>query len=270
MKLLAAYRGHVTIQSFLEQRVCSMKIKSVFITILALFSSFSVQADQAKLVIMTEDFPPFNYVEDGKLIGVGPEVVRALMDRMELPGRIKVMSWKRAYNMTLKQPNKILFSMVRSPEREDQFYWVGPLMRATEYFYASAGFSRDSISLEEARNLEGILVQEGGAHQQILEADGFKNLKPYTNVGNQLLLLARGRGELLLMNDLTIFYQLKQLELDPRSVKPVLELQHSDLYIAISRKTDPTIVQAWQTQLDALREEGGFDEILARYLPVMN
>ena len=247
-----------------------MKFLLFLIGIFSAFGLCTARADNSQLQIMTEDFPPFNYVEGGELIGVGPEVVRALMDRMGLPGQIRVMGWKRAYNLTLNEPNMVLFSMARIPEREDKFHWVGPLMSVTDYFYANASFEKDSLTREEAKQVRGILVQEGGAHHQLLQAEGFENLKPYTNIANQIKLLTVGRGSLLQINDLTIAYQLRQQGLDLSSVKPVLALQRSDLFIAISKKTSPEVVLRWQQQLDQMREDGAFAEIEARYLPVMN
>ena len=233
-----------------------MKSVACVIGILMALCLASVRADEPQLQIMTEDFPPFNYLEEGKLVGVGPEIVHALMVRMDLPGEIRVMGWKRAYNMTLNEPNKVLFSMARIPEREGKFQWVGPLMSVTDYLYANENFPQDMITRDEAKQASGILVQEGGAHHQIFQAEGFENLKPYTNVANQIKLLAVGRGSLLQINDLTITYQLRQQGLSLQTVKPVLKLQKSDLFIAISNKTSPKIVQQWQQQLDQLREDG--------------
>ncbi|RED45110.1 substrate-binding periplasmic protein [Aestuariispira insulae] len=218
------------------------------------------------LTIMTEDFPPFNYVEGNSLKGMGPEVVRTLMQRLEAERPIKVMGWKHAYDLTLNEPNMVLFSMVRTAEREGSFQWVGPILSVREYFYTSSLYEQDAITREQAKAVRGILVQDGGAHFQLLSSEGFTNLLPYSNVDKHLQMLLSGRGTLLLLNDLTVAHQMRHQGLSLDLIKPVLKLEQSDHYIAFSNGTAPEIVAAWQAELDAMRVDGTLQTIEAEYL----
>ena len=234
--------------------------------LLLMIAVSSLRAEE-NLTIMTEDFPPFNYLEGNQLTGIGPDVVRSLMDRLDVEGRIRVMGWKHAYDRTLREPNMVLFSMVRTEAREDLFQWVGPIISARDYFYALRDFPEESLEYDQVKQARGILVQDGGAHHQLLTAQGFKNLLPYSNVNKQLKMLQSGRGDLLLLNDLTVAYQLRQNNLPPDLVRPVAFMNRSELYIAFSNGTGSEIVNAWQAELDRMHKDGTFASIEKTYLP---
>ncbi|MBT6094183.1 MAG: transporter substrate-binding domain-containing protein [Rhodospirillaceae bacterium] len=53
--------------------------------------------------MITEDYRPFSYLEDGKLEGFGVEIVKLIQDRLNDDAAIKVYPWARGYNQTLKK-----------------------------------------------------------------------------------------------------------------------------------------------------------------------
>jgi polar amino acid transport system substrate-binding protein len=50
-------------------------------------------------------------------------------------------------------------------------------------------------------------------------------------------------------------------------LEPVFTVGQTYFYIAISRDTPADVVQAWQTTLDSLKEDGTFEKIYRSYLP---
>ncbi len=51
----------------------------------------------ANFGIMTEELPPFNYTESGKVTGFSSEIVLEISERVGHPKAIQVMPWARAY-----------------------------------------------------------------------------------------------------------------------------------------------------------------------------
>ena len=50
-----------------------------------------------KYTILTENFPPFNYVKNGKLTGISTEIVQKILDLLDIKStRTRVMDWKRS------------------------------------------------------------------------------------------------------------------------------------------------------------------------------
>ena len=72
--------------------------------------------------------------------------------------------WARGYKMATTQPDVGLFVAVRTPEREQLFHWVGPIVSTSASLYARSGEASPVTSLEEARQLGRIAVPRDGIH----------------------------------------------------------------------------------------------------------
>ena len=95
---------------------------------IAVFFCLSVQAfSDEKLTVLTEDWPPFNYKENGKVVGISTDLVLATLVKAGFAYEIRMYPWKRAYQITVGTPNTILFTTSRTTIREKLFKWVGPL-----------------------------------------------------------------------------------------------------------------------------------------------
>jgi len=73
------------------------------------------------LRVVTEDSYPVQYVENGQLKGKNATSINTALEMMKLDASIEVLPWARAYNMALSTPNVLIFSITRTPEREDLF-----------------------------------------------------------------------------------------------------------------------------------------------------
>ncbi|MDX7833812.1 hypothetical protein SJS03_21745, partial [Aeromonas dhakensis] len=56
---------------------------------------------------------------------------------------IQLLPWARAYQMAQYDPNTVIFSMIRLPEREALFHWVGPIGPRVTRVYRRA--KRDDV-----------------------------------------------------------------------------------------------------------------------------
>ncbi len=77
-------------------------MRRIVLTSLVCFVCFVGMVSQVSaesFSIMTEEYPPFNYTEDGKLTGLSSEVMAELIKRIGHPNNIKVLPWARAYNL---------------------------------------------------------------------------------------------------------------------------------------------------------------------------
>ncbi|MDH2248587.1 ABC transporter substrate-binding protein, partial [Pseudomonas sp. GD03855] len=82
-----------------------------------------------RVVLLTENFPPFNmaedgknYAADGKIHGINADIVREMFRRAKLSYELTLrFPWDRIYKQVLEQPDQGLFSTTFTPEREAQF-----------------------------------------------------------------------------------------------------------------------------------------------------
>lgn len=80
-----------------------------------------------ELAALTEALPPLNYELDGKVTGFSSELLDLIGAEADVTMAKAVLPWARAYERTSREKNTLIYSMVRTPEREPLFQWVGPI-----------------------------------------------------------------------------------------------------------------------------------------------
>ncbi len=71
-------------------------MKTIFAALFSLL--FTLPSWAGPLTIVTEDFPPYNYEQDGKASGLSSEVVQAVLKEIGLQADIIFYPWRRAYH----------------------------------------------------------------------------------------------------------------------------------------------------------------------------
>ena len=109
---------------------CSLPLIFVIVWTIIIPCMASDQAVSAKdLTYMTEQYPPYNYQEDGKLQGISVDLLEEIWAKMGANlnrSVIKLLPWTEGYQRTLNESNTVLFTTGRIPERELLFKWAGP------------------------------------------------------------------------------------------------------------------------------------------------
>ncbi len=238
----------------------------LYATLYVLISLLQVSHSHANSTrILTENYAPYNYLEQSELKGVGAEIVQEMIKRFENKPVIEVLPWKRAYKIASSVPNIGLFSITRTEEREQQFYWIGPIFSVADYIYVlrSSGYSGDSY--QSLKDISSIGIQAGGAKHQALRKQGFENLTPIYLVDQQIKLLLGGRIQALQVSDLAMQFDLKRLGLPISRVRPIASFPRSDLYLAFSRSTDKGEVGKWRKIFREIVADGTHEKLLRKY-----
>lgn len=92
-------------------------LRGLGVTVLLLASLCHVCLARAAITVVTEELPPYNMTLDGKLTGIGTELVEAVMAEAGEAARIQSMPWARAYDTALNSPNVLIYSIARTPQR---------------------------------------------------------------------------------------------------------------------------------------------------------
>ncbi len=220
-----------------------------------------------ELVVYTEESPPFNYTREGQLTGSSTEVVREILRRLKQPDNIEVLPWARSYKLLQSQPNVALFSTTRTPERESQFHWVGPLFTVHFGFYAKRDRGLHLNTLEDARQVGSIGTYKEDVKEQLLISLGFTNLDSSKSPASCLKKLMSGRVDLWLFDNMGMPVVARQQGIDPAEVELALPFRSYQSYVAISRQTPEPVVRQWQATLEAMAQDGTFLAISRRWLP---
>lgn len=117
------------------------------ISILLLSAALPVLSETAPVLkVVTTEYPPFEYVEDGVLQGQDVDTVRTVLRAMGFEPDFQVLPWARAEMMVRRGNADLLFSLTRSPERERHYLFTAPISSARDVLYArkDAGLSGTS------------------------------------------------------------------------------------------------------------------------------
>lgn len=104
-----------------------------FTVILLLLFCGHLHSERLEITVVTENFRPYNYQDEGdSLVGPSVEMVRELLTRCGYGDvTINVYPWARAYAEAQRGKNVLIFSMVKTPERDSLFNWVGEVATIT-------------------------------------------------------------------------------------------------------------------------------------------
>ena len=236
-------------------------MKKLFLIFLALF----LQAQDLK--IMTEIFSPYQFRENGKLIGISVDIVKAIQKEINDTTPIKVYPWVRANKILDNRKNSMLFSMMRTSKRENKYIWIGPIDKLEVVFFKKKGKQITLNSVDDARKVKKIGVTKSVANYEILKAKGFKNLDVITGRDDKNIeKLLKNRIDLWPYVKAAGFYYAKKLGVSEKieAIKGVV-LAKGDLYIAFNKNTDKEIINKWQKAFDKLLKNGVVDKIKGKY-----
>jgi len=238
----------------------------LFIVLLSL-SLWTAESRAAELQILTEEWPPVSFSNNGKPDGLGVEIVREILKRVNMPDTIKIYPWARAWSMVISEPNIVLFTVTRTEEREKLLTMIGPVAIGTTNFYAKKGSGITINSLEDARKMERVGVYHSAVEEQILTKEQFTNLDVTTLPLQSAKKLMLGRIDLWCNANLTAGGILKDAGYSIDDVENVYTVMENHLYIAISKGTSEDVVNQWKDALEAMKKDGTFARIYNKWLP---
>ena len=232
--------------------------------LVAIGETFHPNDKNKTFTIMTEVYPPYNYLEEGKITGISTEIMREILKRIDHPDDIKLFSWSRGYNLILKNDNHVLYSTTRSQIREDLFKWVGPLVPNKTVFFARKGSGISINKLHDAAKVKSIGTYKDDFGELHLKKEGFTNIDSVVDNRLNIKKLVAGRIDLWIINEVIGIHLAKKAGLADK-IEPVFEVVSKQMYIAFSRNTPDAVIKKWQKVLDEIKADGTYNKIFDKY-----
>ena len=239
---------------------------------------FSVLAGSWSLVgaetlkVLTEEFPPYNYTDQGSLTGFSTEVVRAVLQEAKIDGEFQSLPWARAYETAQNADSVLIFSIARTAQREKLFKWVGMIAPTQFYLFSLPQRKLHFTQLEQAKSFQIATVNED-VGEQFLISKGFqkgKNLQSSVKYELNYEKLKLGRVDLWVMTELVAAYLARQAGDDPaRSLTrsyALHELSEDGLYMAFGPKTPDALVERLRKALTTVKNNGSYDALKKKWL----
>lgn len=222
------------------------------------------------LVLLTENFPPYNMAKNGKnfaqgenINGIATDIVREMFQRAGITYSLTLrFPWERVYKLALENPGYGAFVMARLPDREKLFKWVGPIGPDDWIMLAKADSKITLETLNDARKYK-IGAYKGDAIAETLTKQGLKPVVVLRDQDNAKKLVS-GQIDLWATGDPAGRYLARQDGVT--GLKTVLRFNSAELYLALNKDVPEETVKKLQAALDQMRKDGVVDDIMGRYL----
>jgi polar amino acid transport system substrate-binding protein len=231
---------------------------------------FAAPAAPIRLQALTEAMPPLNYVLNGKVVGFSSELLEVLALDAGVTVEKQLLPWARAYRMALDDADTVLYSLVRTPEREALFQWVGPISPRKIVLYRMSQRKELAVtSLEEVRAYKVGVVRESAAAKSLI-IKGFtadKELDLALDDASNMRKFKAGRFDFLVSLDWAAAYNTQENDIPITDLTQVLVLDdQSEYWFGVSLRTDPLIVRRLNEALVKARRDGRLKALTRRYM----
>ncbi|MDI6719859.1 MAG: transporter substrate-binding domain-containing protein [Methanomicrobiales archaeon] len=230
-----------------------------------------------QLEYLTEEWAPYNFEENGTATGIAVEILEAVFKDIGVNRSredVRIVPLAEGFR-EVQNGGSVLFSIVRSPDREPLCTWVGPFTRGSFVVYAPI---RRNITIDSPADLNQyrIGVVEDSIENTLLTDRGV-NASRIVNAPapeDLLRMLEEGEIDLWATGDLAGRHQMVKTAEDPNAYEVVFALSTNDFYFVFSKDVPNTTVTAFdqallntRLQRDALGVSD-YERILYRYLGV--
>lgn len=239
----------------------------IAILLLALISSV-LKAEQ--LHFIAEDLPPYHFKDQsGQTKGALVDIVKAVAKQANVDYTIELYPFARAFGLLKSKPNVLMFSLLKSPSREDQFIWLGNIFHNTAYLVALNGSKPKLTNLADAKQYTVGTIR-GYYSESYLRNAGFeegKNLSLSVKYQNLWQMLFNKRIDFVLTNTLSLNSELNKLGFNLKNIERSVELTDfpSELNLAANLSLEPATAKALQQALKTIRANGEYQRILNQW-----
>lgn len=236
-----------------------------FVFFLSFIANIS-SATETKITLFTEDYqPPFNMLVNEKISGLATELTEELFKRIKIPYEIIMLPWARAVNRTQKEPNTALYITARTPEREQLFKWVGPILKNRWVLYAKKGSNIKISNIEDAKKYVVGGYNEDGFTSYLLN-NGFirgGNLDISLNQKSNILKLENKRIDLWAVGEMQGAWLAKEMNI--KNIIPLYAAKEINLFIAFNKDTDDILINKLNAAFDKMKNDIKILNIYKKY-----
>jgi polar amino acid transport system substrate-binding protein len=221
------------------------------------------RAEPVKLV--THEFPPYSYWDSqkGTIAGIATDKLLEVMRRSGQDYSLSLTSWTHAFQKAVSEPNTCVFSAFRTPERENQMRWVGPVMQDNWVFFSRVGDTRKIKSVEDLRPYVIGSFKNAGTGVQ-LSGEGYKVEFANDNDDNPRLLVG-GRIDYWVTSEVLGQYLIDKQGYTGQIVK-AFKMKQAELYLACNPKIDKQKIDRFNAILQEMEKDGTNEAITKRYM----
>ncbi|VXC63375.1 conserved hypothetical protein [Pseudomonas sp. 8Z] len=213
------------------------------------------------------DAPPLTLYEYEGGNGMVGDVTLAAIALTGRLARIIEEPWPRAQVKVASGKNQLIIPLSRTPDREDRYTWIAPIMVLERAFFSLDEPIADFAQARQRYHRIGVGL--GTAQVEILRREGFADEQIIQlKLGeNPAILLERGRIDAWFTGIPEALYIWNKSSQQRQKLRRSPALASTDLYLACSKTCDPQLVTQLRAAVEQLESDGISQRLRAAYLP---
>ena len=216
------------------------------------------QTDRRVLLVGGDaDYPPYSFLENGEAKGFDNDLIRAVAGVMGVEVEFLLTPWEEAKQNLLSGKVDVIGGMAYSVEREPLFEFSTP--HSALFFDL---FVRRNSSIKKLEDIQGkqIIVQRGGVMVDYLIETGFTGeIVTVENPREALQLLAAGRYDGALLNQIQGYYYIKENQLS--NLRSIGEYINERQYGFVVAEPNQVLLQELNQALAIINASGVYNQI---------
>jgi len=233
-------------------------MRKILTLVLVMFFAFQGLASAADVVAV--NYPPM-MIKDGDLPGYSLEIIREANRRVGQDTNISFKPFNRAIKTVQRTKTTLHPALYRKPQREKQYLWIAKYHTVSDVFLT---LDEPIHSLDEARKLRSIGVEENAAMDVYLTSRGFTNLERFNDAQTTARMLNAGRVNAWALTDVLARWTWKKMGLQGKLVSGS-QIQSSDVYIVGGPDFSKSLAERYQKAVGDMIKDGTIDGILEKY-----
>jgi len=229
-----------------------------------------------KIIWVTEDYPPFNYIVNGTPTGIGVDVLIEIWKRVGLdkqPKEIEIWPWPRGYKTLQERVDISLFTMAITEQRKKMFKFVGPYIKSRAGLLAKKSYGFKITSDDDLLNFYPgqadmqIGTLRDGNVEQLLLLRGYPKTKLYrmSQPDSLIRMLDLDRLSAVAFSYDVALWKMKTWQINPSQYELIYLLEESSAGFGFNKDIDPHILERLNIAFGALRKDGTLDRIIKKY-----
>ncbi len=205
------------------------------------------------LTYLTEEWAPYNYEKDGVPAGISIDILEKVFESLHVNKTredVHFVPLSEGFKKMQTEIGTVLFSIVRSPEREALYQWAGPFTKGRFVLYAS---SSRNITLSSTEDLNNYTI---GTVQGTIENTLLTNIGVLSNhitsglhPHDLIRMLEEGTVDIWATGDSTGRYEMVKNGINPDKYEIVYTLQEDDFYFIFTRDVPESLIQSFNQTL---------------------
>lgn len=212
--------------------------------------------------ILSVDEPPANYLnEKNEPDGYAVDIINALKKEVGSKSEIEFTPEARAINLIRTQPNIILFSISRTPFRENDYRWIGPIFTKKWEVYTLKTSDFKVNNFEDLKTLPVIGLVRGDVREEWLINKKLTNLHSVTHHQQNIQRLLMGRVSAIVYEKSGLTQLMNEMKIDSSIIESIFTINEAPVYIAVSKRTSFKTFKVWQRAFENIKRNEKLKQI---------